>query len=67
VRLLALDFDGVISDSAPEAFLVALRTWRMLRPERPLAESFVAACGATAPPRAELVAHPLYAAPRTTA
>ena len=29
--LLALDFDGVISDSAPEAFVVALRTWVALR------------------------------------
>jgi phosphoglycolate phosphatase-like HAD superfamily hydrolase len=33
VKLLALDFDGVISDSAPEAFQVALRTWRALRPD----------------------------------
>jgi len=33
LRLLALDFDGVISDSAPEAFVVALRTWCALRPE----------------------------------
>jgi phosphoglycolate phosphatase-like HAD superfamily hydrolase len=33
VRLLALDFDGVISDSAPEAFVVALRTWCALHPE----------------------------------
>jgi len=32
VKLLALDFDGVISDSAPEAFLVALRTYCELRP-----------------------------------
>lgn len=33
MRLLALDFDGVISNSAPEAFQVALRTWRELRPD----------------------------------
>jgi phosphoglycolate phosphatase-like HAD superfamily hydrolase len=26
-KLLALDFDGVISDSAPESYVVALRTW----------------------------------------
>jgi phosphoglycolate phosphatase-like HAD superfamily hydrolase len=32
MRLLALDFDGVISDSAPEAFVVALRTWLDLVP-----------------------------------
>ncbi len=31
LRLLALDFDGVISDSAPEAFVVALRTYCELR------------------------------------
>ena len=33
LRLLALDFDGVISDSAPEAFVVALRTYREMRPD----------------------------------
>jgi phosphoglycolate phosphatase-like HAD superfamily hydrolase len=37
VRLLVLDFDGVISDSAPEAFEVAWRTYRDLRPESRLA------------------------------
>lgn len=31
MQLLALDFDGVISDSAPEAWLVALRTYAELR------------------------------------
>lgn len=31
MELLALDFDGVISDSAPEAFIVALRTYAALR------------------------------------
>lgn len=30
--LLALDFDGVIADSAPESFAVALSTYRRLRP-----------------------------------
>jgi phosphoglycolate phosphatase-like HAD superfamily hydrolase len=38
VKLLALDFDGVISDSAPESFHVALRTWRALRPESRIGE-----------------------------
>ena len=33
MQLLALDFDGVISDSAPEAWLVTLRTLAELRPE----------------------------------
>ena len=32
VELLVLDFDGVISDSAPEAFVVAMRTWCALHP-----------------------------------
>lgn len=32
MQLLALDFDGVIADSAPEAFVVALRTWCELDP-----------------------------------
>lgn len=35
---LALDFDGVISNSAPEAFVVALRTYAELRPRSRLAE-----------------------------
>ncbi len=38
MKLLALDFDGVISDSAPEAFRVALRTWRTLRPDTRLGD-----------------------------
>jgi len=62
VRLLALDFDGVISDSAPEAFVVALRTWRALRPERPLAEPAALAGDRRAPARAAVVAEPLYVA-----
>ena len=32
MKLLALDFDGVVSDSAREAFLVARRTYLELRP-----------------------------------
>jgi phosphoglycolate phosphatase-like HAD superfamily hydrolase len=31
-RVLALDFDGVISESAPESFWVALKTLSLLRP-----------------------------------
>ncbi len=34
MRLLALDFDGVIADSAAEAFVVALRTYRVVFGER---------------------------------
>jgi len=32
MKALALDFDGVISDSAPESFVVALRTYTKMRP-----------------------------------
>lgn len=39
MKLLALDFDGVISDSAPEAFRVALWTYRALRPASSLSEA----------------------------
>jgi phosphoglycolate phosphatase-like HAD superfamily hydrolase len=37
VRLLALDFDGVISNSAPEAFVVALRCFALMRADAGLA------------------------------
>lgn len=36
LRVLALDFDGVISNSAPEAFVVALRTYIALRADSAL-------------------------------
>ncbi len=36
MKALVLDFDGVISDSAPEAFQVALETYRDLGPETAL-------------------------------
>lgn len=36
MKLLSLDFDGVLSDSAREAFAVARRTWRALHPASPL-------------------------------
>jgi phosphoglycolate phosphatase-like HAD superfamily hydrolase len=40
VKVLALDFDGVISDSAPESFVVALRTFVGLHPESKLVSEF---------------------------
>jgi len=46
VKALVLDFDGVISDSAAEAFVVALRTWSALRPDSALAQSAAALEGA---------------------
>jgi phosphoglycolate phosphatase-like HAD superfamily hydrolase len=39
VKLLSLDFDGVLADSAREAFAVARRTWRALRPASPRIEA----------------------------
>jgi phosphoglycolate phosphatase-like HAD superfamily hydrolase len=47
VKALALDFDGVLSNSAREAFAVALRTFAALRPRAALAR---AAAGAGAQP-----------------
>jgi phosphoglycolate phosphatase-like HAD superfamily hydrolase len=38
VKLLSLDFDGVIADSAREAFAVSMRAWRALRPQSRLGE-----------------------------
>jgi phosphoglycolate phosphatase-like HAD superfamily hydrolase len=38
MKVLALDFDGVISDSAAESFAVALRTYVQLRPDSRLDE-----------------------------
>src|SRR5262245_22302417 len=37
MKALALDFDGVLADSAREAFAVALRTFAALRPRARLA------------------------------
>lgn len=39
MKLLALDFDGVVSDSAREAFVVARRTYADLRPASPLRDA----------------------------
>jgi phosphoglycolate phosphatase-like HAD superfamily hydrolase len=60
MRVLALDFDGVISDSAPEAFLVAVRTFAELRPGSSVARAAAAFAGA-APAAGALRDAPLYA------
>jgi phosphoglycolate phosphatase-like HAD superfamily hydrolase len=62
MRLLALDFDGVISDSAPEAFVVASRTFVALDPDTPLAEALAPFIEGPAPGVAQILAEPLYAA-----
>ncbi len=59
LRLLALDFDGVISDSAPEAFVVALRTYCELRSDAGFARREVL-LGAGAPAPQLIEADPLY-------
>ncbi len=62
LRLLALNFDGVISDSAPEAFVVALRTWCALHPGSRLRESAAAVLDeARSPSSADVAGCSLYA------
>jgi phosphoglycolate phosphatase-like HAD superfamily hydrolase len=60
MRVLALDFDGVIADSAPEAFLVALRTFAELRPRSAAAGAAAAFAGAAAPEPDALRSSPVY-------
>jgi phosphoglycolate phosphatase-like HAD superfamily hydrolase len=57
MQLLALDFDGVISDSAPESFIVALRTYCELRPASELGSVRDRADGLAAP---AIRADPVY-------
>ena len=62
MRVLALDFDGVISDSAPECFVVALRAYLALRPGSALAADLDALqAGGRALARATVEAAPRYA------
>jgi hypothetical protein len=60
-RALALDFDGVISDSAPEAFVVALRTYVELHPESGLCERAKRLSDGAAPPPDAVLGDELYA------
>jgi len=60
-HLLALDFDGVIADSAPEAFVVAARTFAQLRPASALVAALAPVLGGAPPPRSGALTHPLYA------
>jgi hypothetical protein len=57
-RVLALDFDGVISDSAAESFVVALRTLARREPGSPWAK---AAAELENVDSETVRAHPLYA------
>jgi phosphoglycolate phosphatase-like HAD superfamily hydrolase len=58
MKALALDFDGVISDSVAESFVVALRTLGELRPETGFAAE---ADGLFEGGRETVLAHPHYA------
>jgi phosphoglycolate phosphatase-like HAD superfamily hydrolase len=60
MKLLALDFDGVISDSAPEAFLVALRSYTAMRPDSRLAADLERVSGAGCPRPERVRRDPLY-------
>ncbi len=57
MRVLALDFDGVISDSAAEAFLVSLNTIQALEPVEVWRE-LAARVGSMS--RVEILADPIY-------
>ena len=61
MRVLALDFDGVISDSAPESFAVAVRTYASFRPETTLSRAVAALAGPRAPALERIRATPAYA------
>jgi len=59
-RLLALDFDGVISNSAPEAFVVALRTYVAMKSETALRGPSESVSGEAAPALDVVRDHELY-------
>jgi phosphoglycolate phosphatase-like HAD superfamily hydrolase len=62
-KLLALDFDGVISDSAAEAFVVASRSHARLRPGSPMAGRLAALVdSADSPDPRRIRADPLFGA-----
>ncbi len=60
MRGLVLDFDGVLFDSAPEAFLVARRTYAELGPALPTEARLPAPADLAAPSRNDVLADPLY-------
>ena len=60
MKLLALDFDGVISDSAPECFVVGLRTYMDLSRDSQLVAANSDLLSGPAPPRERVEGDPLY-------
>ena len=61
MKLLALDFDGVIADSAPEAYVVALRTWCELHPDSRFTDRGELLAGPAAPAPDAIRLDTLYA------
>jgi len=61
LRLLALDFDGVISDSAPESFAVALLTYTEMVEDSRFDDRRAALAGDCVPKPSRLTDDPLYA------
>jgi phosphoglycolate phosphatase-like HAD superfamily hydrolase len=59
-RVLALDFDGVISNSAPEAFVVALRTYVAMKEQTSLRDAHANVSGERAPELDVVRSHALY-------
>ena len=62
MKALALSFDGVLSDSAPEAYVAALRTYCELKPGSCLGESLDRLVGDGQLTRGRVVADPRFAA-----
>ena len=62
LRLLALDFDGVISDSAPESFAVALLTYTKMIKDSRFDDRRAALEAGSLPTAKRLVEDPLYVA-----
>ena len=60
MRALVLDFDGVIFNSAPEAYLVARRTYAELGPARPGRGRLPAPGGGFRASREDILADPVY-------
>ena len=60
LRLLALDFDGVISNSAPEAFVVALRTYVAMKAKTAFRDPSARVSGEAAPALDVVRGHELY-------
>jgi len=61
LRLLALDFDGVISDSAPESFAVALLTYTQMMKSSRFIDRRAALESGSLPAPSRLAEDPLYA------